>query len=95
MKAVSGPGAKSPALADFRKSLLQSFAINERANRLLISNIGDRAWQADSPTGKGRSIADVAAHIHDARLMWLSAADRTRKVPGHLQIQEARLRIPA
>ncbi|HMD44214.1 MAG TPA: hypothetical protein VKH45_14145 [Candidatus Acidoferrum sp.] len=83
MKAVSAPGAKSPVLLDFRKSLLQSFAINERANQLLISNIGDRAWQAGCPTGKGRSIADVAVHIHHVRLMWLSAADQTAKCRGN------------
>jgi uncharacterized damage-inducible protein DinB len=75
-------GAKFPASLDFEKSLLESFAINEKANQLLISNINEAAWECDSPTGKGRSIADVATHIHHVRLMWLSAADKNAKVPG-------------
>ena len=84
MKSSLAPGAKTPAL-DFKKSLLESFGVNEKANQLLISNISDEAWQADSPTGKGRSIAYVAAHIHHVRLMWLSAADKTAKVPAKLE----------
>ena len=88
MKTALAPGAKAPAL-DFKKSLLESFGVNERANQLLLSNISDAAWQADSPTGKGRSIADIAAHIHHVRLMWLSAADKTAKVPGKLDPEKA------
>ena len=58
MKTVLAPGAEAPAL-DFKKSIVESFAINEEANRLLVSNTSDAAWQADSPAGKGRSIADM------------------------------------
>ena len=88
MKSALAPGAKAPAL-DFKKSLLESFAVNEKANQLLVSNISDAAWQADSPTGKGRSIADIAAHIHHVRLMWLSAADKAAKVPAKLEPEKA------
>lgn len=83
MNTARGPGAKAPAMLDF-KSLLESFAINEKANQLLISNISDAAWEAASPTGKGRSLADVAAHIHHLRLMWLSAADKNANVPAKI-----------
>lgn len=88
MKTAVAPGAKTPSL-DFRKSLLESFGVNERANQLLLSNISDAAWKADSPTGKGRCIADIAAHIHHVRLMWLSAADKTAKVPGKVDPEAA------
>jgi len=88
MKTAVPTGAKAPAF-DFKKSLLQSYAINEQANQLLLNNISEEGWQADSPTGKGRSIADVAAHIHHVRLMWLSAADKTAKVPPKLQPDKA------
>ncbi len=44
-----------------------------------------RHGKRSSPTGKGRSIANVAAHIHHVRLMWLSAADKTAKVPAKLE----------
>lgn len=54
MNTALGPGAKAPAMLDFKMALLESFAM---ANQLLISNISDAAWEADSPTGKGRNIA--------------------------------------
>jgi hypothetical protein len=54
------PGSKTPNI-DFRKSLRQTFAINEKANQLLLSHIADAAWRAAPPTGKGRSIGSIAA----------------------------------
>jgi uncharacterized damage-inducible protein DinB len=71
-------GAKSATL-DFRKSLVETFAINEKANQLLLSHIAEVAWQAPPPTGKGRSIGAIAADIHNVRLMWLLAGDKGGK----------------
>jgi uncharacterized damage-inducible protein DinB len=77
------PGAKS-ATIDFRKSLLETFAINEKANQLLLCHTADAAWKAPPPSGKGRSIGAIAAHMHNVRLMWLSAADKAGKHPTKL-----------
>lgn len=88
MTPVPAPGAKPPAL-DFQKSLLQTFAINEQANQLLLANVPNAAWQAPPPSGKGRPIADIAAHIHNVRLMWLSAADKSAKFPAKLDPDKA------
>jgi uncharacterized damage-inducible protein DinB len=76
-------GAKAASL-DFRRSFLEIFAINEKSTQLLLNHIADAAWQAPSPSGRGRSIADIASHMHSARLMWLSAADKTAKLPAEL-----------
>jgi uncharacterized damage-inducible protein DinB len=81
-------GTKSGAL-DFKKSLLETFAINEKANQLLLSHVPDAAWQAPPPFGKGRSIGAIAVHIHHVRLMWLSAADKSGKHPGKLDPDKA------
>ncbi len=88
MKTATAAGTNAAAL-DFRKSLLESFATNERANQLLLSNVDDQAWQAPPPSGKGRSIADIGAHIHHVRLMWLTAADKTAKIPAKLDPEKA------
>jgi hypothetical protein len=88
MTPVPTPGAEAAAL-DFRKSLLESFAINEKGNQLLLSHIADAAWQAPPPSGKGRSSADIASHIHHVRLMWLSAADKTAKHPARFDPEQA------
>jgi uncharacterized damage-inducible protein DinB len=58
---------------DLKSSILSAFSINDRINRYLIENISEEAWAAKPPEGKGRTIAAIAAHIHNVRLMWLKA----------------------
>ncbi|HTZ46744.1 MAG TPA: DinB family protein [Verrucomicrobiae bacterium] len=81
--------APKSANLDFRKSLLETFAINEKANQLLLSHVAEAAWQIPPPSGKGRSIGAIAVHIHHVRLMWLSAADKTGKHPAKLDPDKA------
>jgi len=88
MPSAPAPGAKSSGL-DFKQSLLNTFVINERANQLLLDNIAREAWEAPPPHGRGRSIADIAAHIHNVRLMWLAAADKSAKIPKKLDADKA------
>jgi uncharacterized damage-inducible protein DinB len=65
--------AKSETAFDLKTALLSAFSTNDRINRYLIDNIADEAWAAKPPEGKGRTIAAIAAHIHNVRLMWLKA----------------------
>jgi uncharacterized damage-inducible protein DinB len=88
MPSAPAPGAKSSSL-DFKQSLLNTFAINEGANQLLLDNIAPQAWEAPPPNGRGRSIGDIAAHIHNVRLMWLAAADKSAKIPAKLDADKA------
>jgi uncharacterized damage-inducible protein DinB len=83
MKSALAPGA-TPAALDLKQSLLNTFAINQKANELLLANVSDAVWQMPTPTGKGRTIAAIASHMHNVRLMWLSAADKTAKLPAKL-----------
>ena len=83
MKSASKP-AVSPATLDLRQSLLETFAINQKANELLLANVSDAAWQMPTPTGKGRTIAAIASHMHNVGLMWLSVADKAAKLPAKL-----------
>ena len=77
--------AKSPAVNfDLRTSLLSTFATNNRIDQYLIENVPPEAWSAKPPEGKGRTIAAMAAHIHNVRLMWLKAAD-VPKLPAKLE----------
>lgn len=75
---------RSTTAFDSKRSLLNTFLINEQANQLLLRNLEAAAWQATPPTGKGRTIAAVAAHLHNVRLMWLAAADKNSKLPAKL-----------
>jgi uncharacterized damage-inducible protein DinB len=68
---------------DLKASLLSAIAINNRIGCYLIENIPVEAWSAKPPEGKGRTIAAIAAHIHNVRLMWLKAVGFA-KLPAKL-----------
>jgi uncharacterized damage-inducible protein DinB len=91
--AVASEG-KVPAL-EFREALREAFATNEEAKQLLLSNMPDAAWRAAPPCGKGRTIADIAAHIHHVRLMWLSACEKSAKPPTLPPDKAIRQEVPA
>jgi len=55
-------------------ALLEMLATNNRITQYLIENLPAEAWRAEPPDGKGRTVAAVAAHIHNVRGMWLKAA---------------------
>jgi uncharacterized damage-inducible protein DinB len=59
----------SPAAA-----ILRAFAIHNRIHSYLIDALDNSVWDAPRPSGKGRSIAALFAHMHSVRLMWLKAA---------------------
>ena len=88
MSTAVGPGAKAPWL-DFRNAFLETFAICQKANQLMVGNMPVAAWHTAPPSGKGRTIADMAAHIQQVRLMWLSAADKSAKPLAKLQHEKA------
>ena len=54
-------------------ALMTAFATNNRINLYLIEHLPEPAWRAVPPGGNGRTIAAMAAHIHNVRLMWLKS----------------------
>jgi uncharacterized damage-inducible protein DinB len=81
----------APKIAEFdvKHSLLETFTINRRPNQKLIESLSDAAWHASPPSGKSRTIAGIARHIHNVRLMWLGAADRSAKLSAKLGDEKA------
>jgi uncharacterized damage-inducible protein DinB len=66
------------------EALLHAWATNNRIDTYLIENLPDEAWRAAPLNGKGRDIASIFAHIHNVRLMWLKAVDKTAALPPKL-----------
>jgi len=56
------------------QATLRTFAIHNRIHCYLIDALDNSIWDATRPTGKGRTIAALFAHMHSVRLMWLKAA---------------------
>jgi len=64
-------------------ALLNAFNTNNRINQYLIENLPAPAWNAKPPEGKGRTIAAIAAHMHNVRVMWLKAV-KAEEIPDQL-----------
>lgn len=74
------PGMAKPTAApfDLKAGLISAFAANNRINCYLLENIPAEAWAAKPPEGQGRTIAAIAAHMHNVRRMWLKAVGAAR-----------------
>ena len=68
--------AKPAPPLDYPKSFEEMLAVSQSVNLSLLRAIPDALWPAPPPTGKGRSIAQLFAHIHNVRLLWLVAQKR-------------------
>jgi uncharacterized damage-inducible protein DinB len=76
--------AKKARPFELKQALIEAYAVNERMNQYLLEHLDERAWRAEPPGGKGRTIADIFAHIHNVRHMWLVAAAKELPIPDKL-----------
>ena len=76
---------KAPAPApDLRQGMQETYAVNERMNQLLLEHLDPRAWRAQPPGSKGRTIAAIFAHVHNIRCKWLRLSAPHLKRPPQL-----------
>lgn len=66
------------------RSLSEAFATNERINQFLLEALDRKVWRAAPPGEKGRNIAQIVAHIHNVRHMWLAVTAPGMTVPDKL-----------
>jgi len=76
--------SRSVPAADFRQIMLETYAVNERVNQLLLEHLDSQAWRAKPPGRKGRTIAAIFAHVHNTRCKWLRLSAPYLKSPGRL-----------
>jgi uncharacterized damage-inducible protein DinB len=72
--------------SDPREVLLETYAINDAMNQLLLEHLDPRAWRAEPPgqKGNGRPIAAIFAHLHNCRLVWIKNSAPHLKCPKPL-----------
>lgn len=68
---------------DFLDSLLETYAVNDYMNQIIIDRLDRRAWRA-RPPGSVRTIAAIFAHMHHARRKWLRLSAPHIKLPAEL-----------
>ena len=69
---------------EFRQSMLETYAVNDRMNQLILEHLDPRAWRAKPPGGKARTIAAIFAHMHNVRRKWLRLSAPHLKLPTQL-----------
>ena len=69
---------------DFCKVMVESYAVNERMNQILLDYLDPTAWRAQLPGTKGRTIAGIVAHVHNIRRKWLRLSAPHLKLPAPL-----------
>ena len=69
---------------DFCQALLETYAVNDRMNQLVLEHLDPRAWRAKPPGRKGRTIAAIFAHVHNIRCKWLRLSAPHLKLPARL-----------
>ncbi len=74
----------APAAGDFRQVLLETYAVNDRMNQIVLEHLPPAAWRAPPPGGKGRTIAAIFAHLHNMRRKWLRLSAPHLKLPAPL-----------
>jgi uncharacterized damage-inducible protein DinB len=80
---VDAVAVEKPFLREIPVALLNAFNTNNRINQYLIDHLPPPAWKAKPVDGKGRTIAAIAAHMHNVRVMWLKAC-KAEEIPEQL-----------
>ena len=69
---------------DFHQVLLETYAVNERMNQLILEHLDARAWRARPPGRNPRIIAAIFSHMHNIRRKWLRLSAPHLKLPAQL-----------
>lgn len=76
--------SKTDASVDFGRGLVESWAINERMNQIVLEHLDPAAWRVKLPGSRGRTIAAIVAHVHNIRRKWLRLSAPHLKLPAPL-----------
>src|SRR5262250_2839248 len=70
--------------SDFRQALLETYAVNDHINQLILEHLDPRAWRAKAPVRNARTIAAIFAHMHNVRRKWLRLSAPHLRLPARL-----------
>jgi uncharacterized damage-inducible protein DinB len=70
--------------ADIGGVMVESYAVNERMNQIVLEHLDPAAWRAKLPGSRGRTIVAIFAHVHNIRRKWLRLSAPHLKLPAPL-----------
>lgn len=80
--------AKTAVALDFGQALAESYVVNDRMNQLVLEHLDPRAWRAEPPGKRVRTIAAIFSHVHNIRRKLLRLSAPHLKLPAPLDRAE-------
>jgi uncharacterized damage-inducible protein DinB len=80
-----------PPHADLRASLLAAWRSNNRVTTELIRRLPPKLWDLTPAGAPGRTIRAIAAHLHNARCMWLKTLGREHGIKTPARVDHKRV----
>jgi uncharacterized damage-inducible protein DinB len=65
------PPPRAAVTFNLSHELVESYAINEQMNQLLLAQLDPRAWRSQPSGRRVRTIAAIFSHVHNVRRKWL------------------------
>lgn len=81
------PAPSAPPPDTLRDVLIETYAVNDSMNQMLLRHLDPRAWRARLPgsgRSSGRTIAAIFAHLHNSRRVWLRLNAPHLRLPAPL-----------
>jgi uncharacterized damage-inducible protein DinB len=76
---------------DLRASLLGAWRTNNRVTTRLVRSLPAALWNLTPPGAPGRTVRAIAAHLHNARCMWLKTLGREHGVQAPARVDHNRV----
>src|SRR5215467_358999 len=86
MRSSMREDAVSASESELAAVLIETYAVNDAMNQILLAHLDPRAWRAQPPgkPGSGRTIAALFAHLHNCRRVWIRNSAAHLKCPAAL-----------
>ncbi|MBV9479287.1 MAG: DinB family protein [Acidobacteria bacterium] len=82
-----------PRQLDLQASLLAAWRTNNRVNTELVEHLPAVLWHLAAPAGSGRTIRAIAAHLHNARCMWIKTLGREHGIRAPSRVDHHRVAV--
>jgi uncharacterized damage-inducible protein DinB len=91
------PQRSSQSSSEIRDVLLETYAVNDAMNQMILALLDPRAWRAEVSGAKdhGRTIGAIFAHLHNNRLTWLRNSAPHLKCPARLDPERCTMKQAA
>jgi uncharacterized damage-inducible protein DinB len=80
--------SQADAAVDLRQGMVESYAVNEQMNQIILEHLDPAAWRAQLPgsagRSKGRTIAAIFSHVHNTRRKWIRLSAPHLQLPAPL-----------